>query len=272
MILPNIDRLMAPNALCKACKEFHQMKRAKQYLFMNIVMTLVISACLQMNVTVAQEVEQPHIFLFLSDAQNAADNGCYGNPVVKTPNIDQLAAEGMRFDRFFAAGPLCGPSRTSICTGMIPSSVGCWRNHGVTDEGTKSIVHYLNDQGYRCVIAGKNDVHPQSVYPFDSMKIDGNKVKLPDFLRDHLTSRPDQPLCLLFNTKRSKRPFLAKPSTLICPTHKPPTASKGQAPGGDARGCKTQNTCPANRGSRERSRTPSCKLPRTSRFAKVARS
>ncbi len=99
--------------------------------------------------------ERPHIFLFLSDDQNACSNGCYGNPVIQTPNIDQLAAEGMRFDRFFTAGPICGPSRTSIHTGQMPTSVGCWRNHGASDEGTKSIVHYLNDIGYRVAITGK---------------------------------------------------------------------------------------------------------------------
>lgn len=160
----------------------------------------------------SDELPRPHIFFFLSDDQSALDNGCYGNPVVKTPNIDRLAKQGMRFERFFTPGPICGPSRTAICTGQIPSSVGCWRNHGVTDEGTKSMVHYLRALGYRVVITGKNDCHPKSVYPFEQMNAKGKKkTKLGDFLRSHVKRHPDQPLCFLFN---SRRPHTAYPENM----------------------------------------------------------
>jgi len=159
----------------------------------------------------AKKARRPHIFLFLSDDQHAADNGCYGNRAIRTPNIDGLAREGMRFDRFFTASPLCGPSRTSICTGKMPSSVGCWRNHGTSDRGTKSIVHYMGDLGYRCVISGKKDVQPSSVYPFDTMrgkgKGKGERASLAKFLTSHTKEHPDQPLCFLFNTKRPHTPY-----------------------------------------------------------------
>jgi arylsulfatase A-like enzyme len=62
----------------------------------------------------------PNILLILSDDHTAEFTGCYGNPVVRTPNIDRFAAEGMRFTRFFCSAPQCVPSRTAYLTGRSP--------------------------------------------------------------------------------------------------------------------------------------------------------
>ena len=57
-------------------------------------------------------------FLFIITDQHRADHlGCYGNPAVKTPNIDGIAAGGTRWDRFYVANPICMPNRASIMTG-----------------------------------------------------------------------------------------------------------------------------------------------------------
>ena len=62
----------------------------------------------------------PNILLILSDDHTAEFTGCYGNPVVRTPNLDRFAAEGMRFTRFFCSAPQCVPSRTAYLTGRSP--------------------------------------------------------------------------------------------------------------------------------------------------------
>ncbi len=63
---------------------------------------------------------RPNILLILSDDHTAEFTGCYGNPVVRTPNLDRFASQGMRFQRAFCAAPQCVPSRTAFLTGRSP--------------------------------------------------------------------------------------------------------------------------------------------------------
>lgn len=105
-----------------------------------------------------------NIIFILSDDQGPWAAGCYGNPEIRTPHLDRLAATGMRFDRFFCASPVCSPSRASFLTGKIPSQ------HGVHDwirEGNfgDRVATYLDGQiaytdilaknGWTCGISGK---------------------------------------------------------------------------------------------------------------------
>lgn len=69
----------------------------------------------------------PNVLLILSDDHSAAHVGCYGNGDVRTPNLDALAAAGMRFDRAYVTAPQCVPSRASILTGRHPIDIGMTR-------------------------------------------------------------------------------------------------------------------------------------------------
>src|SRR5689334_152466 len=66
----------------------------------------------------------PNIVFILTDNQGAWTLGCYGNPDIRTPNIDKLAAEGMRFTRALSCNPVCSPTRATYLTGLIPSQHG----------------------------------------------------------------------------------------------------------------------------------------------------
>ena len=79
------------------------------------------------NQAPAADVGRPNVLFLISDDLNNM-LGCYGDPVARTPNLDRLAARGVRFDRAYCQFPLCGPSRNSMLTGLYPNSTGILRN------------------------------------------------------------------------------------------------------------------------------------------------
>src|SRR5262245_51746251 len=70
--------------------------------------------------------EKPNIVLVMADDQGWGDMAYNGHPQLKTPNFDALAATGLRFDRFYAAAPVCSPTRGSVLTGRHPNRFGCF--------------------------------------------------------------------------------------------------------------------------------------------------
>ena len=74
--------------------------------------------------------DRPNILLITDDQHNAHNLGCYGDPLVKTPNLDRLAARGVLFKRAYSQSLICGPSRVSIITGQYVHSHGYYGNYG----------------------------------------------------------------------------------------------------------------------------------------------
>ncbi len=88
----------------------------------------IVLACVPLaGSTFAEETTRSNVLFLISDDLNNSV-GCYGHPLVKTPNIDRLAAQGVRFERAYCQFPLCGPSRNSMLTGLYPNSTGILAN------------------------------------------------------------------------------------------------------------------------------------------------
>ena len=110
--------------------------------------------------------DRPNFVFINADDLTHRELGCYGGQA-KTPNIDKLATEGMRFTRCFQAAPMCSPTRHNIYTGLYPVKSGAYPNHTFAKEGTRSICHYLGDLGYRVALSGKTHIGPKEVFPFE---------------------------------------------------------------------------------------------------------
>lgn len=109
----------------------------------------------------ASAAKQPNIIFIFVDDQGYYDLGCYGATEVETPRIDQLAKEGLRFTDYYAAAPICSPSRAGLLTGCYPRRVGMatWvhradSNHGL-HPNELTIAELLKANGYATACIGK---------------------------------------------------------------------------------------------------------------------
>ncbi|MBN1853713.1 MAG: sulfatase [Pirellulales bacterium] len=89
---------------------------------------------------------RPNVLFIISDDLNNAI-GCYGHPLVKTPNIDRLAERGIRFEHAYCQFPLCGPSRNSMLTGLYPNSTGILANGQIFRQTVPQ--HFSLPQAFR---------------------------------------------------------------------------------------------------------------------------
>ena len=104
-----------------------------------------------------------NVLVLMTDQHHAQWLGCAGHPLVRTPNLDRLAAGGVRFTQTFAPVPYCSPTRLCLETGLYPSSLGLGRNidgKGATDllrlrEPQRVYQHALDARGYACHQLGK---------------------------------------------------------------------------------------------------------------------
>ncbi|WP_421849704.1 sulfatase-like hydrolase/transferase [Oricola sp.] len=96
-----------------------------------------------------------NLVIILSDEHNARFLGCRGHAVVKTPNLDRLAARGTRFDAAYCNSPICVPSRASMATGRYAHDTGFWDNAAPYDGSIPSWGHRLREQGFGAVSVGK---------------------------------------------------------------------------------------------------------------------
>ncbi|MDO5415699.1 MAG: sulfatase-like hydrolase/transferase [Lachnospiraceae bacterium] len=95
------------------------------------------------------------VILIMTDTQRTDMVGCYGHPDMKTPNLDKLAEEGIRFDSAYTTQPVCQPARSAIFTGSYPHSCAGWSNCMGLSDNVQSIGQRLTDQGIHSAYIGK---------------------------------------------------------------------------------------------------------------------
>jgi len=98
--------------------------------------------------SVNTSARKPNIILCMSDDQGWGDMAYYGHPVLKTPNFDDMAAKGLRFDHFYAAAPVCSPTRGSVMTGRHPNRFGCFKWGHTLRPQEITIAEALKRAGY----------------------------------------------------------------------------------------------------------------------------
>jgi len=153
--------------------------------------------------------------LWLIAEDLSPDLGCYGNPFVKTPNIDNLAGEGARYINAFTTSPVCSPSRSAFMTGMYQTSIGAHqhRSHRYDNytlpEPVKLITDYFRQAGYfTCNCAGLNWQKPG--------KTDFNfKAEKPYDGTDWRQRKAGQPFFAQINFSQTHRPFNKDPGNPI---------------------------------------------------------
>jgi uncharacterized sulfatase len=160
-----------------------------------------------------QAAKKLNVVFILADDMSRDTWGAYGGKDCKTPNIDQLAKDGIRFDRAYCTVAMCAPFRQELYSGRSPWRTGTLPNHSKSVSGTKSIVHYLKPLGYRVALLGKSHVGPNECYPFErlgdvSKREDANPDtmdKAKAFLDD--CKKKENPFCLFIGSHDSHAPF-----------------------------------------------------------------
>ena len=109
-----------------------------------------------------------NILIVMADQLTPFMVGCYGNDAVKTPNLDKLAKNGIRFDAAYCNSPLCTPARYTFMTGQYISRIGGWDNAAYLPSTVPTFAHYLRLMGYRTGLAGKmHFVGPDQLHGFE---------------------------------------------------------------------------------------------------------
>ncbi len=152
-------------------KNYFQKNGLAKLMFAAICVVLFCSACSQKK---TQNITQPNIILIMADDLGYGDLSCYGSPTVKTPHIDKLAEQGVKFTDFHSNGPVCSPTRAALMTGKYQQRTGVegvitaasHREVGLSlDEIT--LAEELKSYGYSCGMFGKWHLgYPKEFSPF----------------------------------------------------------------------------------------------------------
>ena len=147
--------------------------------------------------------DKPNILIIIADDCTYNDLPLYGGTNIRTPHIDELASQGLTFNRAFVSMSMCVPCRASLYTGLYPVTNGvCW-NHVPARSGLTSIVQHLGELGYRTGLSGKKHANPPEVFPFEAVEgIEGDCVSETagfelENVREFMTRDKKQPFCFV---------------------------------------------------------------------------
>lgn len=183
--------------------------------------------------TFAVAAEKPNVVVFIADDMAAEDCGAYGHPKIRTPNIDRLARDGMRFDRAFLTCSSCSPSRSSLMTGRYPHQTDAEQLHWPLPTDQVLFTRPLREAGYWTAAVGKWHLGNAVVKQFDLVQQQsGGKSGCEQWV-PVLRDRPkDKPFFLWLAAVDPHRPYeknaIAKPhqpTDAVVPPYLPDTLS-----------------------------------------------
>jgi arylsulfatase A len=133
--------------------------------FLSVMFSLLlVHSCVRLGEVSAKEERRPNFVVIFCDDLGYGDLACFGHPTIATPNLDRMAAEGMKFTQFYAAAPVCTPSRAALMTGRLPARSGmCSNKRRVLFPNSKggiptnevTIAESLQAGGYATACIGK---------------------------------------------------------------------------------------------------------------------
>ena len=141
-----------------------------------------------------------NVLFIMGDDHSADVLGCYGNKIVRTPNLDRLASQGSRFNRAFVNCPMCTPSRQSLITGKLPHAAGVTLLQTPLAENQVTIAEHLKAQGFVTGAVGKMHFNSDLKHGFDY------RFDKPDHQK-YLQEHPAKPLPADTKVKPVWRPF-----------------------------------------------------------------
>ena len=196
------------------------------------ILLVFFFSCLMGNIVFA--AEHPNIILIMTDDQGWGQTSYYNHPVLKTPNLDKMAENGLRFDRFYAGAPVCSPTRASVLTGRACVRSGVPTHGKALRKQEKVLPQALKDAGYTTGHFGKwhlnglrgpgvpvfgNDTHSPGEFGFDSWLtvtnfFDLNPImsrngKFEEFEGTSSDIIVDEALQFIKESVHSKKPFFA---------------------------------------------------------------
>ena len=187
-------------------KKIHQLNQMKKITRRNFAKTVtagagtaVLSPLTGLSVEGAPSVsirKKPNIVFICSDQHSYKYAGYAGHPVVKTPNLDRIASQGVVFSDVYSGNPVCVPGRTSMMTGMYASDCNSFCNSTVWDGSHPVWGTYLQREGYYCRATGKMDLNPAFDTGFDEVQTGHGHSKNPD-----ITSLFRRPVAYRYNER-----------------------------------------------------------------------
>jgi arylsulfatase A-like enzyme len=119
------------------------------------ILLFFLIPCLIKSCKIEKNDSSPNIILIMTDDQGWGQSGYYNHPVLETPNLDKMAENGIRFDRFYAGSPVCSPTRASVLTGRNNDRTGVYTHGNALRKQEKTISGALKQRGYATGHFGK---------------------------------------------------------------------------------------------------------------------
>lgn len=188
------------------------------------IMTSCLLSCLFVPGAVAQSnSSHPNILLIIADDCSYYDIGCFGAVNNKTPNIDALAKQGVKFNNAYNSVSMSTPTRHCLYTGMYPIRHGGYANHSHVNADVKSMPHYLGQLGYRVGLAGKWHINPVENFPFEDVPgfqkscTSSDPSHTIDGIKEFMNRKSSEPFCLVLASINPHAPWTGGDSSVYDP-------------------------------------------------------